>query len=79
MQADITFADPEFHRRELTLYASRNATPGDSARIIVAIEAGRIATTAWITQLASSEEAVERFGAWTRPETGVIKAMIRLA
>ena len=79
VQADITFNDPEFHRRELTLFASRNATSGDFNRIIAAIEAGRIATTAWISQLASPEEAVEHFGDWTKPETGVIKAMIRLA
>ena len=25
-QGDVTFNDPEFHRRELTLLASRNAT-----------------------------------------------------
>ena len=29
VQADLTFNDPEFHRRELTLLASRNATHGD--------------------------------------------------
>lgn len=78
VQADITFNDPEFHRRELTLFASRNATANDITRIIAAIEAGRIATTAWISQVATPEEAVERFGDWTRPETGVIKAMVRL-
>ncbi|MFN8513106.1 MAG: zinc-binding dehydrogenase [Chloroflexia bacterium] len=79
VQAEITFNDPEFHRREITLLASRNATAADITRIIAAIEVGRIATTAWISQdLATPEEAVERFGDWTRPETGVIKAMVRL-
>jgi threonine dehydrogenase-like Zn-dependent dehydrogenase len=79
VQADITFNDPEFHRREITLLASRNATAGDITRIIAAIEGGRIATTSWISQLATPEEAVERFGDWTRPKTGVIKAMVRLS
>jgi threonine dehydrogenase-like Zn-dependent dehydrogenase len=78
VQADITFNDPEFHRRELTIFASRNATTNDINRIIAAIEGGRIATTSWISQLATPEEAVERFVDWTRPETGVIKAMVRL-
>ena len=30
----ITFVDPELHRREITLLASRNATPADFARVI---------------------------------------------
>jgi threonine dehydrogenase-like Zn-dependent dehydrogenase len=78
VQADITFNDPEFHRKELTLLASRNATAADIARIIAAIEGGRMATTSWISQVATSEEAIERFAEWTRPEAGVIKAMVRL-
>jgi threonine dehydrogenase-like Zn-dependent dehydrogenase len=28
--ADITFSDPEFHKREMTLMGSRNATPRTS-------------------------------------------------
>ena len=75
-QGDVTFNDPNFHRRELTLLASRNARPGDFTRIIERIESGRIDTTPWITHRASFAEAVESFPAWVKPETGVIKAMI---
>ena len=75
-QGEVTFNDPNFHRRELTLHASRNALPGDFTRIIRLIEAGRIDTTPWITHRASSDQVVAEFPGWTKPETGVIKAMI---
>ena len=78
VQADITFHDPDFHRRELTLLASRNARPDDFTRIIALIEAGRIDTTPWITHRAPFGRVPAEFAGWTRPETGVIKAMIEL-
>lgn len=77
-QGDVTFNDPNFHRRELTLMGSRNAQPEDFTRIIRLIEDGRIETTPWITHRGSFDNAVKDFPAWTKPETGVIKAMIEL-
>src|SRR3954447_5263602 len=74
VQADITFNDPDFHRREQTLLATRNAVGADLTRIIAALEAGRIDLAPWITRRATPEETVEEFATWTRPETGVIKA-----
>lgn len=76
--ADVTFNDPNFHRRELTILASRNAVPADFTRIIQLIESGRIDTTPWITHRATLAEAPRHFDSWTRPETGVIKAMIEV-
>lgn len=73
---EVTFDDPNFHRRELTLLASRNATPRDFARIIRLIEAGRLDTTPWITHRAHFSEIPEIFSSWTNPANGVIKAMI---
>jgi len=78
VQADVTFHDPDFHRRELTVLSSRNALPGDFSRIIGPIEAGRIDPTPWSTHRAVLGKASELFEAWTRPETGVIKAMIEV-
>jgi len=75
---NVSFSDPELHRRELTVLASRNALPGDFPRIIGLIEAGRIDTTPWITHRAAIKEAPVHFDSWTRPETGVIKAMIEV-
>lgn len=69
---------PHFHRRELTLLASRNARSEDFTRIIHLIEAGRINTTPWITHRASIHDTPSVFSSWTKPETGVIKAMVEL-
>jgi 2-desacetyl-2-hydroxyethyl bacteriochlorophyllide A dehydrogenase len=77
-QGDVTFNDPNFHRRELTLMASRNALPADFARIIGLIGSGRIDTQPWITHRATLSEVPGVFPSWTRPETGVIKAMIEV-
>jgi threonine dehydrogenase-like Zn-dependent dehydrogenase len=48
-QGEVAFNDPNFHRRELTLLASRNALPGTFRDIITLIEAGRMDTTPWIS------------------------------
>lgn len=77
-QGEVTFNDPNFHRRELSLLASRNALPADFGRIIRLIEDQRIDTTPWITHRASLDEMVASFPSWVRPETGVIKAMVEL-
>jgi len=77
-QGDVAFDDPGFHRRELTLMASRNAQSADFTRIIGLIEAGRIDTTPWITHRAPLARIPGDFSAWTRPEAGVIKAMIEV-
>jgi threonine dehydrogenase-like Zn-dependent dehydrogenase len=75
---DVTFNDPNFHRRELALLASRNARPGDFTRIIDLVETARIDTAPWITHRASFTDAVTEFPRWTKPEAGVIKAMIEV-
>jgi 2-desacetyl-2-hydroxyethyl bacteriochlorophyllide A dehydrogenase len=77
-QGEVAFSDPNFHRRELTLLASRNALPADFARIIGLIESGRIDTAPWITHRSTLAGVVGTFASWTRPETGVIKAMIEV-
>ncbi len=69
---------PHLHRREQTILASRNALPGDFTRIIDLIGTGKINTDPWITHHASFEEVPERFPAWIKPETGVIKAIVHL-
>jgi 2-desacetyl-2-hydroxyethyl bacteriochlorophyllide A dehydrogenase len=76
MQGDITFNDPFFHRREITLLASRNATADDMRQIIGQIEAGSIDTKPWITHRADSNIFAEQFPGWLAPGTGLIKGML---
>jgi alcohol dehydrogenase len=70
---------PAFHRREITILASRNALPADFTQIIGQIEAGAIDTRPWITHRAGATAMIETFPSWLRPETGVVKAMLGYA
>jgi 2-desacetyl-2-hydroxyethyl bacteriochlorophyllide A dehydrogenase len=74
-QGDVTFNDPNFHRRELTLLASRNALPGTFRDIIALIEAGRIDTTPWITHRFNLADTPRRFPEVAADPT-VIKTII---
>ena len=69
---------PVFHRRELTLLASRNAMPEDFGLIIGLIRDGRIDTDKWITHRIAFDVVPHRFAEFTRPETGAIKAIIEV-
>lgn len=60
-QGEVRFDDPNFHRRELTLMSSRNATGADFREVIGAIERGDVDTTPWITHRMSLAEVPERF------------------
>ncbi|CAN5735964.1 zinc-binding alcohol dehydrogenase family protein [soil metagenome] len=76
VQGELSFQDPEFHRREMTLLASRNATSADFAYVIQMIDEGKINLDPWITHRASPEELVTEFANWLDPERGVVKAML---
>ncbi|HEX7896446.1 MAG TPA: zinc-binding alcohol dehydrogenase family protein [Planctomycetota bacterium] len=75
-QENLALPHPLMHRRELTVMGSRNAVPDTVRRVIAAITAGKIDTTPWVTHTAPFDGFIEAFPAWTRPETGVIKAMV---
>lgn len=75
---EIHFPHPLLHRREMTLYASRNAMPGDFDRIIRLIEEGKIDTRPWITHRTAFADLIGNFPSYTKPETGVIKAVVEL-
>jgi 2-desacetyl-2-hydroxyethyl bacteriochlorophyllide A dehydrogenase len=75
-QGDVTFHDPDFHRRELTLFSSRNSTSADFRRIIGYLEAGQIDLTSWITHQASADAMIAVFPQWFERDSGVIKALV---
>jgi threonine dehydrogenase-like Zn-dependent dehydrogenase len=77
-QGDVTFHDPDFHRLEMTILSSRNATSEDFAWVIQMAEAGKINLAPWISQQASPEEMMREFPNWLDPNYGVIKAMLTL-
>jgi 2-desacetyl-2-hydroxyethyl bacteriochlorophyllide A dehydrogenase len=76
VQGSITFDDPLFHRREMTLLASRNSCD-EFPRIMDLIEQGRIDTTPWVTHRLGLADVPAEFAA-LREQSGLIKAMIEV-
>lgn len=75
---DITFNDPHFHARELSLLGSRNATREDFNDVIEAVTNANIDLNAYITHRCAFEQLIEQFDEWLKPETGVIKAIVEI-
>jgi threonine dehydrogenase-like Zn-dependent dehydrogenase len=75
---DVIFDDPLFHRREMTLFASRNSLSQDFTNIIRWMEEGNIDVDKWITHRADFDDLPNVFEEWLNPESKVIKAMVSL-
>jgi threonine dehydrogenase-like Zn-dependent dehydrogenase len=73
---DITFNDPDFHRRELTLFASRNAKRQDFEHVLQSLTRSRVDVSTWITHRVSPQGIIEEFASWLNPSSNVIKAMM---
>lgn len=73
---EVSFRHPVFHKPEGTLLCSRNALSADFARIVKLIEEGKIDTGPWITHRVAFEDLIDAFPSFTKPETGVIKAVV---
>jgi threonine dehydrogenase-like Zn-dependent dehydrogenase len=73
--ASITFSDPEFHKREMTLMGSRNATAEDFNTVLDAMRAGHI-PQALNTHRLSLAEVPTKFQNLLDPSAGVIKAIV---
>ncbi|AWV98382.1 zinc-binding alcohol dehydrogenase family protein [Arcticibacterium luteifluviistationis] len=77
-QGDVTFFDPNFHKRELTLMSSRNCLPDDFREIISLIEKEVIDTNPWLSHRTSFEDMPNKFETFLEPSQEVIKAIIEL-
>ena len=76
VSADIRFSDPEFHKREMTLMGSRNATAEDFESVVQAMRDGLIPTGALHTHSAALADLPATFPTWLEPSAGVIKAIV---
>lgn len=76
---NVSFPHPALHKPEMTIKGSRNALPRDFSRIIGLIEDGTINTQPWITHRTSFDKVIDEFETYTRPESGVIKAVIEVS
>lgn len=73
---DLAFADPEFHKRETTLLASRNALKADFDRVIAAMKNGDIPIEALHTHSLMAEEIPERLPQLIEEADHVLKAIV---
>lgn len=78
VREDITFNDPEFHKREMTVMGSRNATLEDFDQVMAALKSGTIHVEPYITHRVPFGEMISHFDSWLLPEEKVIKAMVEL-
>jgi 2-desacetyl-2-hydroxyethyl bacteriochlorophyllide A dehydrogenase len=76
VQDDITFSDPGFHKREMMLIGSRNATRADFQHVITSIRAGRIPIERLVTHRTTLRDSPRDIAMWSREKAGLIKAMI---
>jgi 2-desacetyl-2-hydroxyethyl bacteriochlorophyllide A dehydrogenase len=72
----VTFSDPEFHKRETTLLASRNATLADFETVLEAMRAGRIPDQALNTHRMRLADVPEAFPRLLEPGQTVVKALV---
>jgi 2-desacetyl-2-hydroxyethyl bacteriochlorophyllide A dehydrogenase len=77
-QADISFHDPDVHRRELTLLTSRNATHADFLRSVALLEGGSIDLGAWLTDRCALEDVPAVFPAWAAGGADVYKPLVEI-
>jgi len=75
VSADITFNDPEFHKRETTLLGSRNATAEDFETVVAAMREGRV-PAGLNTHRMALVDVPEKFPTLLDPSAGVVKAIV---
>jgi len=74
----ISFADPEFHKRETNLLGSRNATADDFREVLAAMKAGLVPTGLMNTHRTTLSDFVSVLPQWMDPAAGVIKAIVEV-
>ncbi len=74
----ISFKDPEFHAKELTLLGSRNATAEDFERVIAAIGDGSAPVDRLVTHRTGLADAATAIPRWATEKRGLIKAIVEI-
>ena len=78
LNADITFSDPELHKREMRLLATRNAVKADFDQVMAAMLAGSIPTEAINTHTIALDDLPEAMPAWLASDAPPVKAILTL-
>jgi threonine dehydrogenase-like Zn-dependent dehydrogenase len=75
---DIQFSDPDFHKKELTLMGSRNATREDFEYVLRLLSSGYVNVNNYITHKTNFDELIDNFESFLLPESKVIKAIVEV-
>jgi 2-desacetyl-2-hydroxyethyl bacteriochlorophyllide A dehydrogenase len=76
---EIRFSDPEFHKREMMLVGSRNATRQDFEHVAASIRAGHVPVESLITHRTTLDEVVNDLPRWAHEKGGLIKAVVKVS
>lgn len=74
----VTFSDPEFHKREMTLVGSRNALQADFDWVLSAIRSGDIDTDALCSAEMPLDHLPDRIKSLAEDRGSLIKVIVRL-
>lgn len=74
----LQFSDSDFHRKEMTLFASRNALAQDFEQVMAAMRSGEVAMDHLITHRTNMADAVADIPRWANEKNGLIKAMMEI-
>ncbi len=75
---DITFHDPEFHKREMRLIGSRNALKADFDWVMSAFREGQIDADALCTEQITLDDFAARFAHLAGDRSGLIKVIVQI-
>jgi 2-desacetyl-2-hydroxyethyl bacteriochlorophyllide A dehydrogenase len=75
----ISFSDPEFHKREMMLIASRNATREDFDHVVVSIRGGAVPLWKLVTHRTTLADSRNDIPRWIDEKRGLIKALIHVS
>lgn len=78
VQNDFSLPDPLFHRKEITLIASRNATSTEFKQILEHMRQKQISVDDWIGPQVSFDDIIDTFPQLLKSQSTFIKAMILL-
>jgi 2-desacetyl-2-hydroxyethyl bacteriochlorophyllide A dehydrogenase len=74
----VALDDSLFHRKEVTLLASRNSTADDFRHVVEMMEQGGVDVRGWVTHGAELRDVPGQFVEWMKGDAGVVKAMVKL-
>lgn len=78
VKADIVLHDPEFHKREMEVLGSRNATREDFERVMAVLRGKTLNMDGFITHRARFEDLPDFMNQLLLPETQAVKAVVEL-